>query len=849
MMIPHRISGVLAAAVVALSAQLLPAQQQSAATEVIINYHRDDENYNNPGLWTWDGREQKNPATQEIIVTKKSDFGVQFILDRSQYGNDDSAAERIGFIPRLNHDWNQKDGADRFWTPALGNEIWIVANDPKIYTKKPDVSARVTGAYLDDARMIRINLSTSIDASEIPAAKFMLKKDDGSEIPITQAASPTGKIGSITMTTAEPIDPAKGKLTLSSVRFQPVVVTPRGIMFNGALYGTDLPLGAVYTKASTTFRTFSPLADSISVLLFDEATTSVSTALLPMKPLGKGVWEVQKEGDLEGKFYRLKVHTPTHGDQVINDPYATNTTGSDGNARITDLRAQDPPGFRPIKRPFTKSLASAIVYQLHIRDFTISESSGVDPALRGKYDGFVESGTTLPGKQDIKTAIDHLKELGVTHVQLQPLEDFDNNEADPVYSWGYMTAFFNSPDGYFASDIRTAARIREFKAMVKALKDANIGVIMDVVYNHTGTQNTFEQLAPGYFHRMRDDGSFWNGSGTGNEFKSESPMGRKFIVDSCRFWAEEYGIDGFRFDLMGLIDKETMMQVRAELTKVNPSILLYGEPWAAVGPEGTGLGRILYKDQVRGSGLAAFNDHFRDALKGSTEGNDGGYIQNGSRRDAVIKGIEGSINDWASSPQEVVNYVSVHDNLDLWDKLEVSAKGASESDRMKMVMLAGAILSTSQGAMLLHGGTDFCRYKQGDKNSYNSGDRINAIDWTRKEKYRAVNQYYQGLIALRRAHPVFALGSADEIRKRLRFEAAPTANAIAFSINGEGLEGEAWKEVRVYINPDPTPIKFATPAGDGWKIYAGGGRAGVAPIVGAGTEVNVDGREAVILAR
>ncbi|MEO8377357.1 MAG: type I pullulanase, partial [Candidatus Sumerlaeota bacterium] len=609
-------------------------------------------------------------------------------------------------------------------------------------------------------------------------------------------------------------------------------------------------LGAIYTKEHTTFRAFSPLADSISVLLFDAVTGTSGRTELPMQPAGKGVWEIEKAGDFEGKFYRLKVHTPQLGDQEINDPYATNTTGNDGNARITDLRAQDPGEFRPIKRPFSKTQASAIIYQLHIRDFTISESSGVGAAKRGKFEGFVQPGTTLPGKPDIKTAIDHLKELGVTHVQLQPLEDFDNNESNPEYSWGYMTAFFDSPDGTFASDIRTAARVKEFKMMVKALKDANIAVVMDVVYNHTGEQNTFERLAPGYYHRMRDDGSFWNGSGTGNEFKSESPMGRKFIIDSCKFWVEEYGVDGFRFDLMGLIDKETMTQLRAELTKINPSILLYGEPWAATGPEGTGLGRIMYKDQVRGSGLAAFNDNFRDALKGSTEGDDGGYVQNGSRRDAVIKGIAGSVDDWASSPNEVVNYVSVHDNLDLWDKLEVSTGGAPEAERIKMVELAGAILATSQGSMLLHGGTDFCRYKQGNKNSYNAGDEINGIDWSRKDTYHAVNRYYQGLIALRRAHPVFTLGSAEEIHKRLKFETAPSQNAIAFTINGEGLKDELWKKACVFINPDPSPVKFTVRGGGVWKVFVHGGKATLSPIIeGESADITVDGRSLTVIAQ
>lgn len=822
---------------------------------IVIHYHRFDGNYEQPGLWTWDARSQKQPTDQELLPAGKTDFGVYFVLDRRLYGNDDGEADRVGFIPRTNKDWNLKDGTDRFWSPTTGRELWLIGNDPKLYTERPNLAPHVVTGYIDSPRAIIVKLSHAIKTTAIGAAAFAVKGADGTAVPVSGSGAYNAKDGEtmfVELALGADLDLAKGPFTISATNYEGAKAVPRRLLDNPSLFGTADPLGAVYTKEKTTFRLFSPTAEAISVLLFDEAVGSKGRREVAMKPVGKGVWEAAVDGDLEGRFYRLKVRTARYGEQELIDPWATNTTGDDGNARITNLRALDPPGFRPVKRPFESgAMVDAIIYQLHIRDFSISPTSGVPDQHRGRYLGFVQPGTTLPADAGIKTTIDHLKELGVTHVQLLPLQDFDNVESKPDYGWGYMTAFFNSPDGYYASDIRNTSRVAEYKQLVKGLKDAGIGVIMDVVYNHTGNQNTLEHVAPGYYLRQRDDGSFWNGSGTGNEFRSESPMGRRFIVDSCKFWVDEYGVDGFRFDLMGLTDLDTMLAVKAELKKIDPRILLYGEPWAATSPENTGPGKILDKAIVKGTGLTAFNDHFRDAIKGSTEGDDGGYVQDGSRRDGVIRGIAGSIDDWSASPSEVVNYVSVHDNLALWDKLEASAKGVPEAERTKMVKMAGAILCVSQGAMLLHGGSDFCHYKFGEKNSYNSGDKINQVDWSRKKTYLAVNEYFRGMIALRKAHPVFRLRTAEEVHKRLKFHEKnlPVPEALTFSLDGEGVEGETWKNVVVLINPSEKKQTFAIPLGGDFKIFVQGGKVSATPLGEIGEFIEVEGRSTVLLAR
>jgi len=842
----------------AVPAMDLPlADPPTGENQIVIHYHRYDGTYDQPGLWVWDGRSQKQPDDQELLAKGRTDFGPFFVIDQSLYGNDDSPDDRVGYIVRMKRDWNHKDGGDRFWTADQGRVLWIVGNDPKVYTSRPDISPRVVFAKIDGLRRMTVKFSKPMPLADLKPTAIMVVDAKGEQIPADSAAATKIEGGNALLAEvilSKDLDVVSGTYFVEAEGYKGVNAQPGRILDNADLYGSDKRMGASWSEKSTTFRLFSPLARNAAVVLFDEPTGAKGRAEHPMENTGKGVWEKTIEGNLEGKHYRLRVETEKYGVQELNDPFATNTTGDDGNARITDLRKTDPPGFRPIARPdYGTSPVDAVIYQLHIRDFSISPTSGVAENLRGKYLGFATQGTTLPGSPDIKTTVDHLRELGVTHVQLQPMQDFDNEELNTVYNWGYMTAFFNSPEGWFASDIRGTQRISEFKTMVAALKDAGIGVILDVVYNHTGTQNTFEKLSPNYYLRQRDDGSFYNGSGTGNEFRSEAPMGRRFLVESCRYWVEEYGIDGFRFDLMGLIDLETMQAIRKEVQSVYPQVMFYGEPWAATGPDGTGIARIVYKDVVKGTGIGAFNDHFRDSLKGSPDGDEVGYVQNGSRKDGVVKGIAGSVDDWSASPEESINYVSVHDNLDLWDKLLKSAPNATEEEHIRMVKLAGGLLSVSQGIMLLHGGTDFLRYKQGAHNSYNAGDGINQIDWQRKKTYFAVHEYFRAIIAIRRAHPMFRLRTADDIRARLRFHEAklPASEAIAFTLDGGGIDGEAWSKAAVLVNPTTRDLTFAVPMGfEGSLAYIHDGAANPTGLTAAvtGATVIVPARSMTLLA-
>ncbi|OGS52226.1 MAG: hypothetical protein A3J79_11490, partial [Elusimicrobia bacterium RIFOXYB2_FULL_62_6] len=437
------------------------------------------------------------------------------------------------------------------------------------------------------------------------------------------------------------------------------------------------------------------------------------------------------------------------------------------------------------------------------------------------------TGTMLKGSPGVKTGLDHLAELGVNAVHILPFQDFENNESSPTYNWGYMPVNFNSPEGWYATGLLDDSRVSETKAMISAIHKKGIKVIMDVVYNHTaempGRAFNFNALAKDYYYRVKDDGTYWNGSGCGNEFKSESPMGRKFLIDSLLHWVNEYKVDGFRFDLMGLIDAETVFELVRRLKEVKPDILIYGEPWAAGSTPVTGVS----KGTQRSKGFSVFNDHLRDALKGSVfNAKDQGYVQNESRRDAVMRGIMGAIDEFADSPLETLNYVSCHDNHTLWDRLTLSAGAETHANRVRMDKLAQAVVLTSQGIPFLHSGEELLRTKKGEENSYNLPDEINRIDWSLKKENHGVFSYYRDLIALRKAHPAFRMKTAREVRANLKFYeelGLPVeAPAIAYVLNAAEA-GDSWSRIAVLINPSKTARKFALPPGDYQKAFDEGG--------------------------
>ncbi|HRX84540.1 MAG TPA: type I pullulanase [Phycisphaerae bacterium] len=817
-----------------------------------VHYHRADEEYQGLSLWTWDERHGRQPEQNEARPVGRDPFGLVFQIDTGLYGPEGNAPSGtppggIGLLPRRNADWNLKDGPDRIWQPSLGATVYLLQNDQRLYVEKPDVSPKVRRVTLDADRHLTVRFSNRLPVAEWTPEKFKVSTSSGETLPV-KAVYPFKHRGDscslYSLEVATPFEYPQKAYALDVDGFGTFNVEVGHIVLDAdRFYAPDAQLGATWTPEHTTFRVFVPGALAVWVVIADAASGDAGVVRQEMNSADKGLWELQVPGDLAGKYYAYAVGGLGFDPEVeITDPYATCTQARNARSLIVNLRATDPPGFRAQQYTLPASPADAVVYELHVRDFTIAPDSGV--AHKGKYLGLAESGTTLPSDPSIKTGLDHLVELGVTHVQLLPVQDFDNNEtADDGYNWGYMPVHFNAPDGWYAQDPMGAGKITELKTAIQALHAHGIGVIMDVVYNHTASWASFEKLVPGYYHRMTDAGNFSNGSGCGNEFASAHPMARKFILDSVKYWVEEYRVDGFRFDLMGLIDLETMKQLKAELAAIHPGVLVYGEPWTG---GATPLRPITDKEHTRGTGIGAFNDHFRDAIKGDRDGGSGGFIQNGSRAGDIVKGLMGAIHDWSQDPVDAIAYCEAHDNLTTWDKLLQSVPYGSDEVRRRMMRFAATTLFTAQGMVFIHSGQELCRSKQGNSNSYNAPDEINQIDWFLKKQSADEFAYYAGMIALRMAHPAFRLRTRGDVEQRVHFETPPDGRCVIYRINSRDLPGESAAEILVLLNGATDPVTFTLPAGE-WSVYADAFRAGTSVLIKTAGTVQLPAHSGMVL--
>lgn len=575
---------------------------------------------------------------------------------------------------------------------------------------------------------------------------------------------------------------------------------------------TGNDLGVNYTPEKTQIRIWAPVAARVEFSLFAAENDTEPELKKELSKDINGTWKLEIPGDWSGYYYLFDIYYGSESKKTV-DPYARAVGTDSKKGLIVDLAKTDPRGWEKDQRKEINCPQEAIIYELHVRDFSVSSESGLEN--RGQYLAFTERGTT--NSQGDKTGIEHLKELGITHVHLLPVFDFasvrDNSEE---YNWGYDPYYYNVPEGSYATDPSDDSRIREFKQMVQSLHENEIGVIMDVVFNHTyySEQSAFQKIAPDYFYRFKD-GDFANGSGVGNEIASERPMVRKFIVDSVSYWAREYHIDGFRFDLMGLMDKETMEQIEQTVHEIDSSILLYGEPWCALPSQLDETSCPLVKGNQKNMQIAVFNDNFRDAIKGDLEGNNAGFISGSVHRESEIKkGVVGAveynkdIKDFAARPGETVNFVSCHDNLTLWDYISLNYSQLDEAKLIKMDRLAQAIIFTSQGIAFIQGGEEFLRTKYGHDNSYNAGDFYNQLKWERKSKYRDTFEYYQGLIQLRKEHPAFHINDVEQLKKHLQFIETPPYT-VGFKLI-DFANGDEWEEIIVLYNPlnDWTKFRF-----------------------------------------
>jgi pullulanase len=581
-----------------------------------------------------------------------------------------------------------------------------------------------------------------------------------------------------------------------------------------------------YQKEATTFKIWSPQASKVNLHLYKEGFKGKPMKTLVMDPDDFGVWNKRAAGDLNGIYYTFQVMIDGNWLEETPGIYARAVGVNGKRAMVLDMKSTDPEGWKQDEGPMIKTPNEAIIYELHIRDMTIHPESGA--AMPGKYLGLTEKGTKGPG--GLTTGLDHLSELGITHVHLLPTYDhysIDETRLDSAqFNWGYDPNNYNVPEGSFSTDPYNAAvRIREFKEMVKAFHDEGIGVILDVVYNHTGGKfetSNFNLELPGYYYRNWEDGGFSDASACGNETASDKEMMRKFILESVSYWAREYHLDGFRFDLMGIHDITTMNEVAAAVKKVNPNIFVYGEGWTAGDSPLPEDEQALKKNIKKMPQITAFSDDIRDGLKGSVfEDESTGFVSGAQQTEASVQmGIVGSISHpqidykavnysdepWAREPWQAISYVSCHDNHTLYDKLRVSRKDAGEDEIIKMHKLANAIVMTSQGTAFMHAGAEMMRTKKGFHNSYNLPDSINQIDWNRKVIYADVVAYYKNLIRLRKLHPAFRMTSAEEVRKKLEFKKVEQG-LIAYQISDHANK-DAWKNVFVIYNAGTEPLFY-----------------------------------------
>ena len=586
-----------------------------------------------------------------------------------------------------------------------------------------------------------------------------------------------------------------------------------------------------YTPASSHFSLWAPTADSARVLLYEEGLGGQPYEVIEMnKNVADGSWSAVAEGDLEGRFYTFRVNVSGRWLEETPGIFATAVGVNGQRAAVVDFNATDPEGWAEDRRPELRSFADAVVYEMHHRDFSISGNSGISPEHRGKFLALTETGTR--GPRGVRTGVDHLVELGVTHVHILPSFDYasvdETRLEDNVYNWGYDPVNYNVPDGSYSTDpYDPACRIREFKEMVQALHKAGIRVVLDVVYNHVSdaASQAFERTVPGYFFRMREDGSFADGSACGNETASDRGMMRRFMVESVCWWVEEYHIDGFRFDLMGIHDIETMNAIRSAVSAIDSTVLIYGEGWAASAPLYDGPLLAMKANTWEMPGIAAFSDEMRDALRGPFSDNSKAGFLGGvpDLEESVKFGVAGAVQHpgvdysavnysdtcWASEPTQMISYISCHDDMCLRDRLAATLPGASEAELLRLDKLGQTVVFTSQGIPFIYAGEELFRTKQGVHNSYNSPDAINAIDWSFKNRYSDLYDYYRGLIALRKAHPAFRLGNADQVREHLEFLDAPDG-VVAWRLTGHA-GGDPCEEIVVIINSRKEPVSINIP--------------------------------------
>ncbi|MGH1283910.1 type I pullulanase [Bacillus toyonensis] len=802
------------------SFQNVKAVSNSKTTEIIVHYKEQSGNTKDWNLWMWG--ENANGKSYEF--TGEDEFGKYAKI------NIDGDYNRIGFIIRTN-EW-EKDGGDR-WIENIKDgraEVWILSGDEKVYNSKPSSDLAIQKATIDSFNEITVTTNVPFNSKE---QKIEIEGINIKEIsPFDKNGGDiTNKVKIITEQKIDLKQTYKVKIENLADTNTEIGKVIRSEEFDKLFYYSGNDLGNIYTPQHTKFRVWAPTASEAKLVTYKKWNDKIGTEI-NMQQGEKGTWKAEIKGNQKGLFYTYKVKIGDKWTEAV-DPYVRAASVNGDKGVVIDLNETNPKKWKANKKPEFKNPEDAIIYELHIRDLSIQPESGIKQ--KGKYLGVTEKETK--GPEGVKTGLDHMKDLGVTHVQFLPIFDYAsvNEETlnEPQYNWGYDPKNFNVPEGsYSTNPYEPTVRITELKQMIQVLHDNNLRVVMDVVYNHmyNAAESNFHKLVPGYYYRYNEDGTFANGTGVGNDTASERKMMRKFMVDSVTYWAKEYNLDGFRFDLMGIHDYETMNEIRKAVDQIDPSIILHGEGWDLNTPLAAEL-KANQKNAEKMKGIAHFNDNIRDGLKGSVfEEKENGFV-NGKQNmeDRIKKGITAGIDyDTNSStyqdPEQVLTYVEAHDNHTLWDKLELTNPGDSAEVRKQMHKLSSSILLTSQGIPFLHAGQEFMRTKYGDHNSYKSPDSINQMDWLRRAAYNNEVDYMKGLIDLRKKYQAFRMTSTEQIKKHISFIDAPK-NVIAYSIDGKG-NGNKNENFMVAHNANRESVDITLPSKGPWKVLVDGKQAG-----------------------
>lgn len=848
----------------------LAVYEKEDALKLNIHYYRQDGTYE--GSEAMGFKSENAPGSYPYVET--DDFGAVYHIGLA---GEDKEGE-YGFNLYVDGTADAAVSRKIDLSKAVDNvlDVYTVEGKNQVWYSKDEVNyepAILTAAFSEETtKQIDISLSKAIDTKdETTYTKFTITDEKGNKYGVMKLWNDApGEVTTTKVILEEELS-LEHTYTIGYEGYSSCQVAIDKAFSSKAFeeeftYEGD-DLGSIYSAEKTAFRVWAPTAQKVVINFYEAGEGDCLIESADMTKAEKGTWTYEKAGDANGIYYTYSVTVNGNTEEAV-DPYAK-AVGVNGNrGMVIDLDSTDPEGFDKDARPEFSNITDAVIYELHVRDLSSDDSSGIEHT--GKFLGLTETGTT--NSDGLATGLDHMKDLGITHVHILPSFDYatvdETNLESGQFNWGYDPKNYNVPEGSYSTDpYNGSVRVEEYKEMVQTLHENGIRVVMDVVYNHTFNteESNFQKIVPDYYYRKNGE-LYSNASGCGNETASERAMMRKFMVDSVVYWATEYHVDGFRFDLMGIHDIDTMNEIRTALNNVDPSIIIYGEGWTGGDSTLPETERALKKNVSLMEGIAAFSDDIRDGIKGNVfDALDKGFVNGGENMANAIKysvtaateneqvdydSYEKSNGAWAGAPTQTINYVSCHDNLTIWDKLAVSNEEDSTEDRIKMNKLASAIVFTSQGIPFIQAGEELLRSKVLEdgtfsENSYNLPDSVNSIKWDTKGEHMDVYEYYKGLIAFRKAHGAFRMTTTEEVQENLNFVETGDESVVAYTIDNSPNE-ESAESIFVAYNAAREEKVLSLPEGE-WNVYVNSEKAGTQILSTVQGEIKVSPISAVVL--